>query len=53
LAGRNAWTPAEAAGDLTADGTQRLLNAAVWDVDGMRNDLRAYAVTHLGERDVC
>jgi hypothetical protein len=30
---------------------QRLLNAAAWDVDGMRDDLRAYAVSHLGERD--
>jgi hypothetical protein len=27
-----------------------LLNAAAWDADGVRDDLRAYAVTHLGER---
>lgn len=30
---------------------QRLLNAASWDADGVRDDLRAYAVEHLGERD--
>ena len=51
LAGKNGWTLAEAAGDLTPDGMQRLLNAAAWDADGIRDDVRAYAVTHLGERD--
>ncbi len=30
---------------------QRLLNAAAWDADGVRDDLRDYAVSHLGERD--
>src|SRR4051812_18117621 len=30
---------------------QRLLNAAMWDADGVRDDVRAYAVEHLGERD--
>src|SRR5947209_19089895 len=30
---------------------QRLLNAATWDADGVRDDVRAYAVEHLGERD--
>jgi SRSO17 transposase len=51
LAGKNGWTLAEAAGDTTPDGMQRLLNAATWDADGVRNDVRAYAVEHLGERD--
>ncbi|MGH3859068.1 IS701 family transposase [Actinokineospora sp.] len=51
LAGENGWTLAEAAGELTPDGMQRLLNAATWDVDGVRDDVRAYAVEHLGERD--
>ncbi len=51
LAGKNGWTLAEAAGDLTPDGMQRLLNAAAWDADGVRDDLRDYAVSHLGERD--
>jgi SRSO17 transposase len=48
---KNGWTLAEAAGELTPDGMQRLLNAAMWDADGVRDDVRAYAVEHLGERD--
>jgi SRSO17 transposase len=28
---------------------QRLLNAANWDADGVRDDLRGYVVEHLGE----
>ena len=51
LAGKNGWTLAEAAGDATPDGMQRLLNAATWDADGVRDDVRAYAVEHLGERE--
>ena len=51
LAGKNGWTLAEAAGDATPDGMQRLLNAATWDCDGVRDDVRAYALEHLGERD--
>ncbi|MBE1463799.1 SRSO17 transposase [Kibdelosporangium phytohabitans] len=50
LADKNGWTLAEAAGDATPDGMQRLLNAAAWDADGIRDDLRAYTVEHLGER---
>lgn len=51
LAGKTGWTLAEAAGDATPDGMQRLLNAAAWDADGVRDDVRAYAVEHLGEPD--
>ncbi|MFE9328970.1 IS701 family transposase [Nocardia sp. NPDC052278] len=51
LAGKNGWTLAEAAGELTPDGMQRLLNKAAWDVDGVRDDLRDYAVRYLGDRD--
>jgi SRSO17 transposase len=51
LADKNGWTLAEAAGDATPDGMQRLLNAATWDADGIRDDLRAYTVEHLGERE--
>jgi SRSO17 transposase len=51
LAGKNGWTLAEVAGDATPDGMQRLLNAASWDADGVRDDVRAYAARHLGERD--
>ena len=28
---------------------QRLLNAATWDADGVRDDLRDYVVDHLGD----
>ena len=48
LAVKNGWTLAEAAGDGTPDGMQRLLNAAAWDADGVRDDLRAYVAGHLG-----
>jgi len=49
LAGKNGWTLAEAAGDATPDGMQRLLNRAAWDADGVRDDVRGYAVRHLGD----
>ena len=48
LASKNGWTLAEAAGDGTPDGMQRLLNAAAWDADGVRDDVRAYVAGHLG-----
>ncbi|MEV0705922.1 IS701 family transposase [Saccharopolyspora sp. NPDC050389] len=51
LADKNGWTLAEVAGDVTPDGMQRLLNAATWDADGVRDDLRSYAAEYLGERD--
>jgi SRSO17 transposase len=51
LAARNGWTLAEAAGDATPDGMQRLLNRATWDDDGVRDDVRAYVVRHLGAAD--
>jgi hypothetical protein len=51
LADKNGWTLAEAAGEATPNGMQRLLNAATWDADGIRDDVRAYAVEHLGERE--
>ena len=42
LASKNGWTLAEAAGDATPDGMQRLLNRAAWDADGVRDDVRGY-----------
>lgn len=33
MAGKNSWTIAEAAGDATPDGMQRLLNDYRWDAD--------------------
>jgi SRSO17 transposase len=49
LAGKNGWTLAEAAGENTPDGMQRLLNDAVWDADAVRDDLRDYVHEHLGD----
>ena len=51
LAVKNGWTLAEAAGDATPDGMQRLLNAAAWDADGVRDDARGYVARHLGSAD--
>ena len=36
-------------GDATPDGVQRLLYNYVWDADLVRDDLRDYAVEHLGD----
>src|SRR6266536_2277964 len=51
VARKNGWQLAEAAGEATPDGMQRLLAAADWDADGVRDDLRAYVVEHLGDPD--
>lgn len=48
---RNGWTPAQVAGESSPAGMQRLLNRAVWDQDGVREDLRGYVVAHLGAAD--
>jgi SRSO17 transposase len=46
---KNSWTIAEAAGDLTPDGMQRLLNFYFWDADAVRDDLRGYVLDQLGD----
>jgi SRSO17 transposase len=46
---KNCWTIAEHAGDPSPDGMQHLLARAVWDHDGVRDDVRAYVVQHLGD----
>jgi SRSO17 transposase len=45
----NCWTIAEHAGDHDPRGMQRLLSQAVWDEDGVRDDLRGYVAEHLGD----
>ena len=37
---KNGWQLAEVIGELGAKGVQRLLNAATWDADAVRDDLR-------------
>ncbi len=46
---KNGWQLAEAIGEADPHGVQRLLNEATWDADGVRDDLRAYVVEHLGD----
>jgi len=49
---RNAWQLAEAAGEATPYGMQQLVASAAWDVDAVRDDLRAYVVEALGPHGV-
>src|SRR5215212_8710658 len=46
---KNGWQLAEAIGERDPQGVQRLLNAAKWDADAVRADLREYVVEHLGD----
>lgn len=48
---KNSWQLAEAAGQRTPDRMQRLLSAAVWDPDLVRDDVRSYVAEHLGDSD--
>jgi SRSO17 transposase len=47
---KNGWQLAEHAREARPDGMQRLLSSAVWDTDGVRDDLRAYILEHLGNQ---
>jgi len=51
LPGKNCWTIAEHAGHATPGGLQHLLARAVWDADGVRDDLRGYVTGYLGDQD--
>ncbi len=48
---KNGWQLAEHAREVTPYGMQRLLSSAVWDVDLVRDDLRAYVLEQLGTDD--
>jgi len=45
---KNGWHLAEHAREARPDGMQRLLSQAAWETDGVRDDLRAYALEQLG-----
>jgi hypothetical protein len=45
---KNGWTLADFAGDRTPDGMQRLLGAAVWDEDDVRDRLMRYVAARAG-----
>jgi hypothetical protein len=48
---KNGWQLAEHAGEARPDGMQRLLWQAVWDTEGVRDDLRSSALERLGQED--
>jgi SRSO17 transposase len=48
---KNGWQMAEQIGEATPDGVQRLLNAADWSADTVRDDLRSYVTEHLGDAE--
>jgi SRSO17 transposase len=48
---KNCWSIAEHAGDRDPHGMQHLLARASWDTDGVRDDLRDYVTTQLGDGD--
>src|SRR5258708_3710503 len=45
---KNGWQLAEQARETTPYGMQRLLSQAVWDEDGVRDEVRAFALSQLG-----
>jgi SRSO17 transposase len=45
---KNSWQLAEQAREATPYGMQRLLSQAVWDADGVRDELRAFVLQQLG-----
>jgi SRSO17 transposase len=45
---KNGWQVAEQAREATPYGMQRLLSQAVWDTDGVRDEVRTFALEHLG-----
>src|SRR5260221_10938656 len=45
---KNGWQLAEALGEGGPPGMQRLLNAADWDAEAVRDDLCAYVLEHVG-----
>jgi len=46
---KNGWQLAEQLGERHPRGVQRLLDAARWDADAVRDDLRVYVIEHLGD----
>ena len=46
---KNGWQLAEHAGEARPDGMQRLLSSAVWDTEGVRDEVRSYVLEQLGQ----
>ena len=47
---KNGWQLAEQAREANPYGMQRLLSQAVWDCDGVRDEIRAFALQQLGNK---
>ncbi len=45
---KNGWQLAEHAREARPDGMQRLLSQAVWETDGVRDEVRSYVLEQLG-----
>ncbi|MGW4492358.1 IS701 family transposase [Streptomyces sp. NPDC004376] len=48
---KNGWTLSKRAGHVTADRMQWLLNGSVWEADRLRDAVRDYVLSHLGDAD--
>ncbi len=48
---KNGWQLAEQASEATPDGMQRLLHGSCWDAEGVRDELRHYAVEQLDSNE--
>src|SRR5260221_10792298 len=48
---KNGWQLAEYLRETGPQGVQRLLNAADWNADAVRDDLRTYVVEHLEDAE--
>jgi SRSO17 transposase len=48
---KNGWRMAVHVGQLCPDSFQRLLNAADWDEDRVRDDIRDFVVETIGAKD--
>jgi hypothetical protein len=46
---KNGWQLAEQAREVTPYGMQRLLSQAVWDEDGVCDEIRTFALQQLGQ----
>src|SRR4249919_690963 len=49
VARKNGWQLAEHLGEAGPQGVQRLLNAADWDEEAVRDELRGYVMEYLEE----
>ena len=48
---KTGWSLAEYVGEKSPDGMQRLFTAARWDQDAVRDDIRGYVASALGDLD--